>query len=406
MQRPGRVDSERTTTTEGQAVSSRTSAPPVTRAPRADPGHRITRQVGLVCVAALVLSALEASFGILQTQAGLPRISWWFALRGSLPGWIIAGATVPLIFALSRRFPFRRGNWTFALIVHFVGAMVFSFVHVAMTVYSWRLWVQHPRPLEVAVFDMLRQYFSSEFLIYASIVGVWHGLHYQRESLARERDAAELRAHLTRAQLEALRLQLNPHFLFNTLNAIAVLARGGHNEAVVRMVNHLADLLRSVLAEDQRHDVPLASEVDLLRSYIDIMSVRFEDRLTVRWAMADECLSAHVPALILQPIVENAIVHGIGERPGPGSILLSARREDADLILEILDSGDGAAIETRSDHSRGLGLANVRARLAHRYGQDASLERYSPSGGGTGFRLRLPFEGANGGDRALREDGE
>ena len=223
---------------------------------------------------------------------------------------------------------------------------------------------------------------------------------------ARERDAAELRAHLTRAQLEALRLQLHPHFLFNTLHAIAVLARGGHNEAVVRTVNHLADLLRSVLSEEQRHDVELASEVDLLRSYIDIMSVRFEDRLTVRWEMADECLSAHVPALILQPIVENAIVHGIGERPGPGSILLSARREDGDLVLEILDSGDGPVVERRTDRSPGLGLANVRARLAHRYGQDASLERYAPSGGGTGFRLRLPFEGGNGGDRALRESRE
>jgi two-component system, LytTR family, sensor kinase len=340
----------------------------------------------------LAIAVLEAAFGTLPARLGGPRASLVQGLRSTIPSWLMIAAMFPAIFAFAARVPIRRTNWALSIPIHVAGAITFAALHVGIMVAIWKGlgWVE--RRYLYMLMDLMRLYAGEEMLVYASIVGAWHALHYHREALAREAVAADLRADLTQARIEALRLQLQPHFLFNTLHSITVLARSGETERLVQTVTNLADLLRSTLEDELAGDVSLECELEILQKYVHILGVRFHDRLTVDWAIEPGCRTASVPSLILLPLVENAFVHGIGARPGPGTIAIHVHREGGSLILEVEDTGPGFLAAHSGTPGHGIGLANVRARLAHRYGDRAEFESGVSAAGGARARIQLPYE--------------
>lgn len=222
--------------------------------------------------------------------------------------------------------------------------------------------------------------------IYVSFVLAWHAAIYYREARDRQLKALELESMLHQAQLQALRSQLNPHFLFNALHSIAELVHENPKLAE-KLIVRLGELLRQVLQSSTLQEVPLADEIDFIRGYIDIEQMRLGERLRVEWAVPPELLTARVPSLILQPLVENAIQHGIAPTSKPGVLTISARREDDFLLLEIRDTGPGIAHEAQ--RRQGIGLSNTSARLQRLYGDRQTLELI----GEKGFLVivRLPY---------------
>jgi len=224
--------------------------------------------------------------------------------------------------------------------------------------------------------------------VYAGFVLAWHAAIYYREARDRQLKALELESLLHQAQLQALRSQLNPHFLFNALHSIAELVH--ENPALAeRLIVRLGELLRQVLQSSTHQEVPLAEELDFIRGYVDIEQMRLGDRLRVEWDVPAELLAARVPSLILQPLVENAIQHGIAPTSRPGVLTIRARREDQSLLLEIRDTGPGMAqgIERRL----GIGLTNTSARLRRLYGDQQKLELIGDDG--LLVIVRIPFTG-------------
>jgi two-component sensor histidine kinase len=198
----------------------------------------------------------------------------------------------------------------------------------------------------------------------------------------------QLEARLARAQLQSLRLQLHPHFLFNTLNTINALI-GTDRHAAERVVSGLSELLRMSLSSASEQEVSLAKELELLAHYIEIQQIRFQDRLTVTFRVAPDVRHALVPNLMLQPLVENAIRHGIAPRAAPGHVVVSAARIDHRLELSVVD--DGVGENPRREHRDGVGLGNTRARLLSLYGADHRFEAASASSGGFAVRIEIPF---------------
>jgi two-component sensor histidine kinase len=230
-----------------------------------------------------------------------------------------------------------------------------------------------------------------DVLVYWSLVGACQAITNFRSSQERERRAAELEARLTRSQLQALRMQINPHFLFNTLNSIATLVYV-NPRAADEMLGDLSELLRRSLDSMEEQEIPLAQELEFIGAYLSIEQKRFGDRLRVEQNVPDELRKALVPALILQPLVENAIRHGIEPRRGPGLISIEAKQEDKHLHLMVRDDGRGWSPEDSGNSGRrGIGLANTQARLQGLYGpnQRFNFGRAEPQG--CQVDIHIPF---------------
>ena len=230
-------------------------------------------------------------------------------------------------------------------------------------------------------------------LYYWAIVGVYHAFVYQRLYRAERLAAADLEARLAQAQLDSLRAQLHPHFLFNTLNAISVLTAEEPAKAN-RMLLRLSDLLRATLAATDRDQVTLTEEVALLDRYVEIQRIRFEERLRVDVDVARDAGEALVPSFLLQPLVENAIRHGIERRPEGGRISVRGCRRGDTVELEVRDTGPGLG-PVPAPTGVGIGVANARARLTHLYGSGYQLALEEIPGEGTAVRIAIPFRCAS-----------
>ena len=230
-----------------------------------------------------------------------------------------------------------------------------------------------------------------DVLVYCSLVGVCQAITYFRSSQERERRAAELEARLTSAKLQALRMQINPHFLFNTLNSIAALVYV-NPRAADEMLGDLSELLRRSLDSMEDQEIPLAQELEFMGAYLRIEQKRFAERLRVEQNVPDELMKALVPALILQPLVENAIRHGIEPQRAPGLIVIEAKQEGRRLHLIVRDDGRGLppAVSNNSER-RGIGLANTQARLKGLYGSDHSFSVGKAEPQGCQVEIDLPF---------------
>lgn len=225
--------------------------------------------------------------------------------------------------------------------------------------------------------------------MFGVIACVWHAIRYANDLRDRQIKSLELESRLREAQLQALRSQLNPHFLFNTLHSIAELVHEDPDLAE-QLVLRLGELLRKVLASSTQQEVPLAEEVEFIKAYLDIEQMRLGDRLRVEWDIADDLLRVQVPSLVLQPLVENAIQHGIASSKEPGDLQIRARREDGFLHLQVRDSGPGLPRSGSGEPAHlGIGLTNTQARLRTIYGDQHDFELINNDG--LTVNLRLPL---------------
>lgn len=352
--------------------------------------RRIWPALLLVVVAGGLLESGFASLPFIDGRRGTP---WSANLVQIMPSWLMLGALVPLIFAWCRAFPLTAPWRVRNVAAHAVGAIAFPVVHSTLYVGFMQLveaTVPNSPPAVRIIVNLLRLYFGAEVLTYGAVVCLWSAAHYHHEATRRELDAIRLREALTRAQLDALRLQLQPHFLFNTLHSIASMAHNRQTDDLVRTVNHLGELLRAVLEDRTASEVSLAQEIALAERYLEVMRVRFQDRLTVVWDLDARCNDARIPVMLLQPILENALLHGIESRPGPGTVRVQTRLHDERVEVRIQDSGPGFRATPRL--GRGVGLSNTRKRLELLWGERCRLETSSAEQSGGGVVLDFPFE--------------
>jgi two-component system LytT family sensor kinase len=314
--------------------------------------------------------------------------------------WFLYALLTPLVLRAGRRFPLHRPHVARHVGIHVLGALVLCVAWASLGT-ALRL-VMFPMP---PVGTALRDYASwilttlpFGVAIYFALVGIEHALFYFAEAREREMQAVRLAGQLAESRLGALRMQLNPHFLFNSLNAITVLVRDRNTAGAERMLDLLSDVLRQVLLADAAHETRLSTEVAFVERYLAIEQIRFSDRLQPRIAVDPEVREAVVPTFVLQPLVENALRHGIARKASAGVLDVTARRDGTDLVLTVRDDGPGLD-GSPPPAGAGVGLANTRARLATLYGDRASVEVTSAPGGGTVATVRIPFRQApSGGD--------
>lgn len=310
------------------------------------------------------------------------------ALAPSITDWYLWAALVPPILWACRTAPFETGGWRRAVVVHVAFGVVLAILKFWLDLAAGIVlpWMPSRSFARTAfLFD-----FFPNLLTYWVLIVAVHAIDYGRRYQDRALRASQLETALAQVQLQVLRMQLQPHFLFNTLNAVTTLMHRDVPSAE-RMLVRLSDLLRSTIEKIGVQDVSLREELAFLRKYLEIEETRFPDRLTVEFEIDADTMDACVPHLILQPLVENSIRHGVEKRSGPGRIRLSAVRSDGALILTVEDEGPGLppgwAVETAS----GLGLRNVRERLERLYGEDHQLHLENRRQGGVVARVALPF---------------
>jgi signal transduction histidine kinase len=304
--------------------------------------------------------------------------------------WIWAGIT-PAIRLAVRRHPLER-PWIRGLTVHVILALVAALLFAVW--FTWLLWVSRPPSLAAEPYiEELRRFLVSHMglgiAVYAAIVAGSMAMNERAALRRRELESARLAADLAVAQLRALQLQLQPHFLFNTLHSIAMLTDSAPRVAETMAVK-LAELLRETLRLRDMPELPLGQELELLRAYLEIEQVRFGDRLKVTVEVPDDLLAISVPSFLLQPVVENAVRHGLGERVEGGRVRISAARDAQTLMLRVEDDGPGFSPD--ADAATGVGLSTTRDRLSLRYGARASL-RYEelPAGAGSRVAITIPL---------------
>jgi two-component system, LytTR family, sensor kinase len=318
------------------------------------------------------------------------------ALRLNLVQFYLWAILSPLLFKFSRRFPieFRPLNFR-NLLLYFPAVISFAGIH--QTVHLAILWSITPRWRQQfpALIDCYRAYFAFGFyidLIIASLIVVAvHALLYYQNFRASELAQSSLKTQLAQSQLRALKMQLHPHFLFNTLHSISSLVLEDPPKAN-SMIARLGDFLRLTLENSDQQLVTLKEETEFLRCYLDIEQVRFGDRLTVALELEPQTLSAQVPHLILQPVVENAIQHAIAPHATRGHINIEARRLNGLLRLEVRDNGPGITSNSDWLGMKGVGLSNVRARLDQIYGSDFRFELINVRDGGLVVVMEIPFQ--------------
>ena len=333
-----------------------------------------------------------------------------FATRGATSrDWMLAATQfgrymlwaplTPLIFAAVRRFPFQRPQLARSIAIHACFALLcIAFVEALteqlQSLIFYNAGMHRPQPGRVLLAPSLGPIFSRlsiGVVAYSAVGAIASAFDYQRRLRDEAVRVAQLQRDLSESQVQAIKMQVQPHFLFNTLHAVNVLIENDPI-AATRMVSRLGDLLRHTLTRAAVAEVPLRTELDALRLYLEIEQTRFRDRLTVRIDAPAELLDALVPDLILQPLAENAIRHGIERDTGAGSVEVKAFREGGSLVIEVRDSGRGPGGQVTDR----VGLTTVRGRLARLYAgaSEFSLTE-APAGGGVA-RLRIPFRSAGG----------
>jgi hypothetical protein len=326
------------------------------------------------------------------------------ALGQELAFWAFWILVTPVIAWLVRRVRPAPGRWARALPLHLAAAVVVS---VAAQLYygALRRLDGTPIPPEYATLGasirsiLLDRWLGIGMLLYAVVAGAVVAVDMTRRYHERDRRAAEretqLEGQLARAQLDALRAQLNPHFLFNALNSVAMLVRAGARAEAVRALAELAELLRRALYGPSTAEVPLRDELGFVERYLGVERLRFQDRLEVAVEVDADALDAAVPNLLLQPLVENALKHGIAPRAAGGRVTVRARVDGDVLRLEVADDGAGLR-DGAPNATAGVGLANTRARLDRLYGAAARLSLRAGEGGGAVVAVELPRRAAAG----------
>ncbi len=347
--------------------------------------------------------AAATAFGIFSTAEAVgyhlfvaksPSIPWALVSSLNFSYWYVWAILTPPILWLARRYPFDRHNWGRVVLVHSIGVFVFTFAHSAASAYLRVLAMDGMSERVVTFSAALRDRFVLNFdyeaMTYWFLVGISHALDYRRQSAERQITAANLQARLAEANLDALQRQLHPHFLFNTLHTISALIHR-NADAADAMLARLSDLLRLTLNRVRTRQLPLKDELDFIQKYLEIERARFGDRLRVVFDVDPKLLDAAVPSLVLQPLVENALKHGIGPKVGGGRVDIIARRDGGQLCLIVRDDGYGVPANELDALNEGVGVGNTRSRLSHLYPDQHRFEFRAPVHGGLEVTVVIPL---------------
>ena len=340
--------------------------------------------IGLVFTSQFYFSMYRSEQSVLWSYATYLQMTWAYL-------WALV---TPVVLYFAARFPLERQHWGRNLCLHIVAGLALStFVtwcgHLLLYLnYGWR--VGRPYPVDRAIRFVIEN-FSEGVGIYLLIVIIAYAFSYYNRYRKGELRATQLEAQLSQAQLQALKMQLHPHFLFNTLHSISALLNRD-TDAARKMITRLGDFLRLTLENSGMQEVTLQQEIEFLTCYLEIERVRFQDRLTTSVNIDPEALDSQVPNLILQPIVENAIRHGIAPRSTPGQITIHAKQENGLLRIEVRDNGPGLQVNRKDEtlFGKGLGLANTQTRLERLYGEAHRFELINDPSGGLVVTLEIP----------------
>jgi two-component system, LytTR family, sensor kinase len=338
-------------------------------------------------------------------QQPLPLMS---VLAWEIAYWPVWAALSPLIFRFARRFPIEPNRWLRNLTISIVAGLLLTVAHRAIYLFiAWLIYLSSESSLESLSYLFHHLFLfnlPTGFMSYGVILLVSHAINYHKRLRDEELKATQLKAELAeaqlqaaRAQLQALKMQLHPHFLFNTLNSISALLDEDVEKAD-EMLARLGDFLRLTLENSGAQMIALRDELEFLRRYLEIEQVRFQDRLSVEMQIEAEVLDTPVPNLILQPIIENAIRHGIAQQLGNGTIRIAAARKDDTVQIEVQDNGPG--MMSNENVKAGVGLGNTIERLKQAYGGAQNFAIRTAPAGGTLVTLTIPFAAD---DRLLNE---
>jgi two-component system LytT family sensor kinase len=313
----------------------------------------------------------------------------------------------PFVFALAIRYPVQKGNWPRRLLMYLAGGLAFTVAHVTLRGFTpYAYWDTHVRGWASAIWDSQAHVFRIQWSIlgqlllrnivdditgaYVLIILVAHAVAYYRRFRERQLRASQLETQLAKAHLQALKSQLQPHFLFNTLHSISALMLTDVPSAD-RMMTRLSDLLRMSFEDNGTQVTALSYELEFVNGYLEIEKIRFEERLNIILDIAPDTLDAEVPHLLLQPLVENALRHGISRRSSGGEIRITASRDEHSLYLRVRDTGPGLGNTDALLPKAGLGLKATRERLETLFGNDQTFEIGAPAEGGVEAFVRIPF---------------
>lgn len=355
----------------------------------------------------LGILAAWTALGLLETVKGFVALR----LRGvpvtvdhqliaNMPWWYMWAALTPPAIAVARRVRLDGPRWPAALGVHVVVSAGFTTLHL-LVVGGLYYYTISRGTFATSLADLYRNWIGTfsvlDALTYWAIVGAFYALDYRHRLRERELTAAQLavraaqaEARTHEAQLAALQAELNPHFLFNALNAVGALIRRDDREQALGVLARLGDLLRATLSRGQPREISLEAELGYVRRYLEIERTRFSDRLSVEERVTADALQALVPTLLLQPLVENAVRHGVARTPGPGRVTVSAERVNGDLRVTVEDSGPGFPGDATAV-TEGVGLRNTRQRLEQLFGASACLVVANRREGGAAVRVVLPY---------------
>lgn len=375
------------------------SAETLERIPDTERVHTLVRWGAIFAVwTILALLSTIQSF-IYRIHAGTP-VEWGPVLADRLVDWYTCALFTPIFFWLVRRYPLDRGQWprTAAALIGATSIIVVLkyvlYAQLGVWTSPWLNPDDMPPPFDERLRASLMGNYISETIAFWCLIGVVYAAEFYRRARERELQAAKLRVELTEARLDALASQLRPHFLFNALHGVSTLMHRDVNAADAMLAN-LADLLRRTLRpskDGDRHEVRLAEEIETLRLYLAVIAERFKDRLTIGIDVPEMLNRALVPHFVLQPLVENALEHGIARRAGPGRVDIAAVRLEGSLQLSVTDDGAGLSGSNGDQLSDGVGLSNTRRRLHELYGDDQLLSvETGKSGSGLRVSVTLPY---------------
>lgn len=307
---------------------------------------------------------------VLSLQSGL---FYPYALSSSLLShYLMALYSIPIWFLTTRVLAAR--SWFLQTLGHAFGSVTFAWIWHASLLWCFRLLFGEQVWQSAKLFDIKYWLLHEALIVYGVIVGVFYARRYQQQALAHERQEADLRLHSKQMELTLLKGQLNPHFLFNTLNSINALV-GSNPEGARHVLAQLAEVLRYSLESDRRTLVPLAEELRFVETYLEIEQARFGKRLRVRWSVDDSARALLVPPMIIQPLAENAVRHGLAPKEEGGELALRIARHDARLVIEVADNGVGtASVAQEQLLQSGTGLRNTDLRLRKMFGDAYGLQ--------------------------------
>jgi sensor histidine kinase YesM len=339
---------------------------------------------------------MAVSAYIVSARLGEP-ITWWDALTGDLSYAAVWVVMTPLVLWLARLWRFEKGRVVRTAGLHLAASILLALVHKGIHGILFALYrsvVEGEAISWELQYRYLLAYFDYGVQVYWLILILTYAYDYYVRLREKEVRESQLETRLAQAQLHALQQQIHPHFLFNALNTIAGLVRAEEKQRAVEMIAGLSELLRASFDGGSRQEVTLGQELDIVRRYLEIEQLRFSDSLRVQINVPQETRMGLVPNLILQPLVENAVKHGVAVRPGGGTIEIVASKIGGSLRIDIIDDGPGINATEPAGRDGGVGLSNTRERLERMYGSHQTLELANLDGGGVRATIRVPWHTA------------